>query len=136
MARFDTSGLDEVIQQMKRLGELTGPTADRMLMAGAEQVKTAWKRAAEIHHHKDYGDMIASIGYPKNPKTVSDIRTIDIYPIGKDRTGTRNAEKAFILHYGTKSRLGSRWIDDADRIAGPLVQAEFERIWDEHLQSE
>ena len=133
MARFDTSGFDEVIADMIRLREDTGPVADEMLMAGAEEVKQAWKRSAENHGHRDSGDMIESVGYPRKPKTLNDIRMIDIYPQGKDHKGIRNAEKAFIKHYGTKAQPGSHWIDDADAEAEPLVAAVMTEIWDEHL---
>lgn len=135
MARFDVSGLDEVIRQMAELGELSGPVADRMLMAGAEQVRLAWQRSAQEHDHRDTGDMIRSIGYPRAPRDIEGVRAIDIYPQGTDGKGVRNAEKAFILHYGTRRLPGSRWIDDADAYAGPLVQAEFERIWDEYIRT-
>ena len=134
MARFYVNGLDEVIRQMAEMGELSGQVADRMLMAGAEQVRLAWQRSAEEHGHRDTGDMIRSIGYPRAPRDVEGIRAIDIYPLGKDGKGVRNTEKAFILHYGTSRMRGSRWVDDADAYAGPLVQAEFERIWDEFLR--
>lgn len=134
MARFDTSGLDELLAEMKRLGELSGETADKMLMAGAEEVKKAWKDSAEKHKHRDYGDMIESIGYARQPKTAGDIKQIDIYPQGKDRKGVREVEKAFILHYGKKGKPGSHWVDDADTASGPKVQAAMEQIWDEHLK--
>lgn len=154
MARFEMDGFDELLAEMKQLGELSGETADKMLMAGAEQVKQAWKESAERQNLKDTTDMINSIDYPKSPKTAGDIRTIDIYPQGKDRKGTRNAEKAFILNYGTKGSTSKRaqkrrakvdkrpgpgipathWVDDADTASGPKVQAAMEQIWDEHLK--
>lgn len=134
MARFDVSGLDGIIKQMQALGQDTGPVADRMLMAGAEVVKQAWRRSAQEHQHRDTGDMIDAIGYPRAPRDIDGVRAIDIYPQGKDRKGVRNAEKAFILHYGTKKLRGSRWVDDADAYAGPLVQAELERIWNEYVE--
>lgn len=154
MARFDMTGFDDLLADMKRMGELSGEVADRMLMAGAEQVKTGWKRAAERHRLKDTGEMIDSIGYTRSPKTVGDIRVIDIYPQGKDSKGTRNAEKAFILHYGTKGSASknaqrkraktdkqpgpgipaTHWVDDADEMSGPLVMEAMTAIWDEHLK--
>ena len=135
MARFDADGLDGVIRQMAELGELSGPVADRMLLAGAEQVRLAWQQSAEAHGHRDTSDMIRSIGYARAPRDIEGVRAIDIYPQGKDHKGVRNAEKAFVLHYGTSRMRGSRWIDDADAYAGPLVQAEFERIWDDFLRT-
>lgn len=134
MARFETAGLDDVLRQMKELGELDGDIADKMLLDGAEQVRIAWKASAEKHKHRDTGDLIASIGYQRTPKTVGDVRTIDIYPQGKDRKGIRNMEKAFVLHYGTSRRPGSRWIDDADEAAGPMVQQAMEADWKDYLK--
>jgi hypothetical protein len=154
MARFEMDGFDELLAEMKRMGELSGETADKMLMAGAEQAKQAWKESAERQNLKDTTDMINSIGYSRAPKTAGDIRTIDIYPQGKDRKGVRNAEKAFILNYGTKGSSSANaqrkrrkkdkrpgpgipathWVDDADTASGEPVMQAMTRIWDEHLK--
>ena len=134
MARFDTTGLDEILADMKQHGELVGPTADKMLMAGAEDVKKAWQASAKKHEHKDFGDLIESIDYARSPKNAGGIRSIDIYPQGKDRKGVRNAEKAFILHYGSSSIKGSHWVDDADDMAEDGVVQVYEAIWDEYLK--
>lgn len=136
MARFETSGIEDIMKDMKRLGETTGPVADEMLMAGAEEVKTSWKFAAAYHGLKHTGDMIESIGFPNKPRTAGDVRAIDIYPQGKDRKGVRNAEKAFINHYGTSRITGTHFVDMADEESGPRVQATFEKIWDEHLKGQ
>lgn len=136
MARFDVSGLDETIEEMKRLGQMTGQTADAMLMAGAEEVRKAWRQSAEEHRHRDTGDMIASIGFARKPKEIGSIRTIDIYPQGKDKRNIRNAEKAFILHYGTTKIRGSRWIDDADKISEQTVVPAMIRVWEKFLQNQ
>lgn len=135
MARFDMSGLNSVIDEMRRLEEDTGPTAERMIMAGAEEVKKAWRRSAEEHNHRDTGDMIESIGYPRKPESIGGALSIDIYPQGTDHKGVRNAQKAFILHYGTSKRPGSRWVDDADRYSEETAVPEMKRIWDEYIQS-
>lgn len=136
MARFDVSGLDETIEEMKRLGQMTGQTADAMLMAGAEEVRKAWRQSAEEHRHRDTGDMIASIGFARKPKEIGSIRTIDIYPQGKDKRNVRNAEKAFILHYGTTKIRGSRWVDDADKISEQTVVPAMIRVWEQFLQNQ
>ena len=136
MARFDVSGLDETIEEMKRLGQMTGQTADAMLMAGAEEVRKAWRQSAEEHRHRDTGDMIASIGFARTPKDVGSIRSIDIYPQGKDKRNIRNAEKAFILHYGTTKIRGSRWVDDADKISEQTVVPAMIRVWEQFLQNQ
>ena len=132
MARFDTSGLDAVLEEMKREGEIAGPAADAMLLAGAEQVKLAWQRSAEEHGHRDTGAMIASIGYDRQPKTAGDVRSIDIYTQGKDKKGVRNAEKAFVLHYGTSKMPGSGWVDDADRYSEETAIPAMIEVWENY----
>lgn len=130
MARFDCDGLDELIQQMTDVGELlNGETADKMLMAGAEQVKIAWQNAADQHGHRDTGAMIESIGY-KRPQDVGGMRSVDIAPQGSDAKGVRNAEKAFILNYGTSRIKASHWVDDADKACEATVVPAMAAVFD------
>lgn len=147
MARFRTEGLDELIADLDRMGQTTGELAERILMAGAEQVKRAWRKSADIHKLRLTGQLIDSIGYPRKPRRIRDLLAIDIYPQGMStytedpKTGkrierkkpVRNAEVAFINHYGTSKNPGSRWVDTADDLAGPTVEAEALRIYDEWL---
>lgn len=151
MARFDTSGLEPIFRDMERLDQLRGPTADKMLLAGAEAVKQAWREEAERRRFRDTGKMIRSIGFPTKVARASDIAYIDIYPQGKDgKRGVRHAEKAFILHWGTTSKAAQRrrerkkfsgpgiprtlWVDSADKNAEPRVMEVYTRIWDEFLK--
>lgn len=153
MARFETDGLDEVVESMKRHGELAGETADKMLLAAAEDVKQAWRKEAERRQFRDSGDMINSIAFKGTPKTAADVRTIDIYPQGKDKRGVRNAEKAFILHWGTTGARAQKkrrkkkklpgpgiprtlWVDDADKESESRVMETYTRIWDEFLRGQ
>lgn len=133
MARIEMSGLDETIESMKRLGEMTGETAREMLLAGAEEVKLAWQAAAQDHGLKDTGDMIASIGYQKKPKSVEGVLTLDIYPRGKDRRGVRNAEKAFINHFGSSSIEATHWVDDASEYGEEKATAAMISVWDQFI---
>jgi hypothetical protein len=133
MARFDTFGIDRIIDEVLRMGNAGKEVGDKMLLAAAEEVKQAWKESAEKHGHRDMGDLINSITYPRKPKDVGGVKTIDIYPQGKDRKGVRNAEKAFILHYGSSSIPGSGWVTDADEAAGPEVQTAMEKIFDDFI---
>ena len=61
MARFDTSGLDDLLADMTRLEQQTGPVAEAMTMAAAEVTKRCWQRAATEEGLIDTGAMIASI---------------------------------------------------------------------------
>lgn len=134
MARFDTSGLNEAIRYLERTGQLMGEVADAMLLAGAKEVREAWRESAEMHRHRDTGALIESINYARKPKTVDMVRTIDVYPQGRDEKGVRNAEKAFILHYGSQFRKASYWVDDADRISDRTVVPAMLRVFDQYLQ--
>ena len=141
MARVDNSGLDDVLKEMKRLGEIDGTVAEDMILSGAEEYKKSWKASAKKHGYdrpgkskQATGDMIKSIGYPRKPKTVQDALSLDIYPQGKDKKGVRNAEKAFVLHYGRTNMPGSHWVDEAEKNAdGPATKAMTE-VWDKHLE--
>lgn len=135
MARFDMSGLDDTIREMQRMGEQSGKAAKAMLQAGAEKVKAAWRKATEAHELVDTGDMLESIGFRREPKQIGDALSIDIYPQGKDRKGVRNAEKAFILHYGTSSRAATRFIDDADAMSEAEAIPAMEAVWDEYIKT-
>ena len=53
MARFDTSGLDELLADMQRMEQQTGPVAEAMTMAAAEIIKQSWQRSAEEHGYND-----------------------------------------------------------------------------------
>ncbi len=135
MAQFSTDGIDSIAEEMAWMGEAAGETADEMLLAGAEEVKRAWKETAERHGYRETGDMIESIRADKAPKSdANDVRRISVYPRGEDRKGVRNAEKAYVLHYGTSKIHGSHWVDEADQDADPMVQDVFEKIWDRHLK--
>lgn len=156
MARFTTDGLDDLIQQLDAMGNDVAELAEEMLFAGAEEVAEAWRKSAEQHGHRDTGEMIKAIGYPRTPRRVGDIKAIDIYPIGtepdrirkkasQDREGNilpiggtikgkRHAEKAFQTHYGTSKHPGSHWVDDADDMAGPMVEKRLWEIYDDWLR--
>lgn len=135
MAQFSTDGIDQIAAKMAWMGEAAGEVADEMLLAGAEEVKRAWKETAERHGYRETGDMIESIRADKAPKSdANDVRRISVYPRGEDRKGVRNAEKAFLLHYGTSRIRGSHWIEEAEQKALPTVQQVFGDIWDRHLK--
>jgi len=140
VARFDTSGLQDVLDEMTRLGEATGPVAEEMILAGAEEVRKAWDRSAREHGYYEgggkyaTGDMINSIGYPRKPTRIGAALEMDIYPQGKNRRGRRNAEVAFVLHYGSSKLRGTRWVDDADEYAGETAVPAMQKVWDDFIK--
>lgn len=143
MASFETSGLDDLISDMERRGETSGPMASAMVDAAVEIIRQAWVDAATAHGHIDTGTMIRSIGYPEPVHNLGGILYRDVYPQGTHRRtskggknrSVRNAEKAFILHYGSSSIPASYWVDDADEAAGPLIQEKLEAMWAAYLET-
>ena len=135
MARFDTSGLDELIHDMTRMGQNSGPVAEAMVAAGAAVIEDAWKESAEAHGLRNTGDMIGSIGSPDGTLNLGGVLARDVYPQGKDRKGTRNAEKAFVLNYGKANFPATYWVDEADAKAEDRVQTTLEEMWGEFLET-
>lgn len=135
MARFDTSGLDKLISEMQRMGQDSGAVAEAMVNAAVIEIRDAWKESAEAHDLRDTGAMIKSIGFPAPVQNMGGALYRDVYPQGKDAKGTRNAEKAFVLNYGTSRVPATYWVDEADERSGPKVQQRLEEMWGEFLET-
>ena len=135
MAWIINTGLDEMLDDFRRLGDAAGEVQEKMIAAGVEILKEEWRKSAEGHRHKDTGAMIKSIGASGVKRDGSAVFSI-VYPDGKDKTGTRNAEKAFILNYGTSKIKASHWVEEAEEAAEPLIMEAYLKIWDEHIKGE
>ena len=114
MASFKTSGdlIDDIAKELEQLGEdVSGQLGQEMLDEGAKIIEFNWVKSIKNHNHIDTGDMANSVGVAKGTKAK---KFRDIYPQGKDSKGVRNAEKAFIAHYGKSGQLGDRFVDEAE----------------------
>ena len=135
MARFDTTGLEDLVRQMRKLGQDEGPVAEEMVNAAVDVIKDEWKKAAEAHGHVETGSMINNIRPAgKAPVRAGNLIYRDVYPQGKDAKGVSNAKKASILHYGKSNLQGDYWVDEADKNSAEPVQAVCEAIWDRFIQ--
>lgn len=135
MAQFDTSGIKELIDQMQRMGLGISDVAMEMCDAAAEEIKNGWKRSAEEHGFRVTGAMINSIGYPEGPISAGGMTYVDVYPQGKDGRGVRNADKAFILHYGSSRIQASYWTDQGNQYAEQTIPGRLQGIWDKYIAS-
>ena len=133
MARLKFEGLDEAIRQMDRMGATTGPLADKMLQAGAEPMKKAWQDTIGRYGHVDTGAMKRAVGYAKKSKSNHTRKSLEVYPRGKDKKDVRNAEKAFVLHYGRKNMTGSHFVDAAEKEGEPKAEAAMLAVFDDYL---
>lgn len=130
MARMKSSGVAEIAKDLRQLGNDIPQVEEEMLDAGAQEVVTAWKEGIEEAGHVDTGEMRDSVRATKKKKT----GFRDIYPKGKDSKGIRNAEKAFVLHYGKSSKPGDRFADKIEETAEPRAAAKMQSILNEHLK--
>ena len=134
MARFTVTGLESVIKDMQRMGQQVGPVADKMLEAGAAVVRWEWQRAIASAGHIDTGDMFDSVR-PSKPKESGGIKSLTVYPQGKDATGTSNAEKAFIANFGREHQSASHFVDRAEEAAEGPAQTAMEDVWNRFIAS-
>lgn len=128
MPELKYDGIKDVIKEMVELGERTGEGAHRMLRVAAERMKFEWIEMIDRYKFIASGEMREKVGYPRKPKEVEDVLSIDVYPQGKDsKTGVRNAEKAFILHYGRSNMNATHFVDhivssSSDEIEQLMIQ--------------
>ncbi len=132
---FRIKGLDELFDDWRKLEKDAEPLATAMIQGGAEVVKAAWKEAAEAHGLRDTGAMIDSIGFNANPKSFGESKEIEVYPQGKDKKGTRNAEKAFIQHFGSTRIPRTGWVDTAEEWASEDALDAMERIYNQYMDT-
>lgn len=135
--RVDTSGLDEVIQQMKQMHETSGKAARAMLTAGANEFQREWINAAIRNKHVKTGDMkdsVASTGVRDRDGALSS----EIYPQGTGRTGVSNALKAYVLHWGRAGKRtipASQWVEEVEHKATPKATEVMADVWGEFVQT-
>ena len=135
MARMDFSGTEEMMAALFAESERLERKATEMLGAAGALVVRAWQDAIDEAGHappgksgRATGEMRRSVRASK-PKKSGEAYVSTIYPHGKDSRGVGNAEKAFILHYGTSKVSGDHFVDRAEEMAGDAAQAAMEEIW-------
>lgn len=145
MAHITTSGFSDFLKDLEALGDDADAMAADMLEAGAEVAVVEWKKGIQNEQHKiaakdgkgfidkrgyiDTGDMVNSVG-----RILKKERSAEIYPQGIDHKGIRNAEKAFVLHYGTSHYQGSRFVDDIDDKTAPEAVVAMGKVMDEYIE--
>lgn len=135
MAYMTWQGLDDVYDEMRRMEQTTGEVAQRMIEAGGQECIRAWKIAIGMHGHSGKGISGRATGEMMNAVGIKFVkkqgkRCAEIYPLGKDSRGVRNAEKAFILHYGRSNMQGDHFVDDAEQIAEAEAIPVMIDIWE------
>ena len=135
MARLEVTGIQGLMDDMRRMGQQSGEVARAMTLAAADETAKAWRATADAKGFRKTGAMIESVGFPEGAQIIGDTYYADIYPQGKDERGTRNAEKAFILHYGSSRIKPTYWVDEADKKAEENIALRIEGIWADFLET-
>lgn len=133
MAKLSINGLELVTDELIRIGNVEA-VANRMLKRGAEVMKSSWKKAIKKHDLIDSHAMIDSVGYSRKTEKETGVKSVEVYPKGTDERGVRNAEKAFVNHYGSSSISATHFVDDALEEAEPLVEQEMAAELEKHIQ--
>lgn len=134
MASFKTSGdvLDDIAKELSQLGEdVDGELGQEMLDEGAKIIEFHWVKSIKKHKHVEASAMVRSVCVAKGTR---DKKFRDIFPQGKDEKGVRNAEKAFIAHYGKSGQLGTHFVDEAEANAGAEVAVAMQEKLDKYIE--
>lgn len=133
MARLTFDGIDDVVKDMQRMGQLSGKVADEMLAKGAEKMQKSWVSVINRRNLIDTRAMRKSVK-PTKPKEIYGGKSVDIFPKGKDKKGVRNAEKAFILHYGKSGFDATHFVDEVVQEGEPEAQKAMSDRWNEFIE--
>lgn len=135
MATVRVNGFELLEGQLERMGR---PMIKQIVEAGSAAAARRMQERTENAGHgspgksrRATGDMLASIGRNEYREWLGG-GAQDVYPLGEDRRGTRNATKAYVLNYGRGRRLrGDKFItgdDRAEEIVTQAMQEESDRL--------
>lgn len=140
---IETTGLDELIKDMKRLQALSGEAAMNVIRAGANELQRGWLDEAKRFRHIHTGDMVKGISYSK-PKDKGKGLQADVYPMGygrprgKKKERTKNNVKAFVLHHGRDGKRpikADKWVEAVAENAGPKAQEAMADTWGKFIET-
>lgn len=131
MARLDTEGIDELVEELEKLGKLD-EVAPRMIRAAAPVLVHHMKSNIELAANRGYatGELAKSIKATKAKKNVYG-HFAAVGPTGTDANGTRNGEKMAYLEYGVSGRqeahpVMTKTINDSENEAIEKMQQIFD----------
>ena len=147
MASFSVSGFEDITKMLESIGEMDrGNLEEKMIEAGAEETKGIWKEEITARGFIKSGEMINHIEADEKIKGKADTSYKDVYPTGTVTRGkkrpieTRNAEKAYVLHYGTGGGTGriygSRFVDAIRKKAEDRNYYAMKKIMDDYIDKQ
>lgn len=141
MANFHVQGLDVIVKGLEELGETSGEMAEDMLRAGAVVLIGTWNQVIIARGHVKTGAMLKNVKAGKIKRNKDGDLEVQVYPQGTDKNGTRNVEKAFLLHYGWKSNaatkgpwVGDHFVNEIEETGTPKAIEAMEFIMSKHIE--
>lgn len=135
--RVEVDGLQEAIDQMARMGEMTGKAARAMLKAGANEMQREWIKTIKRMGHVQSGDMWRAVA-ATNPRKKGGVLETAVYPQGTSTKGkvkkqtTTNALKAYVIHH---TRPGDQMVTKISQKAAPEAEQAMGNVWGEFVKN-
>lgn len=112
MAKVKIKGMEAIIKAFMSQEAGIEEKVERMLETSGQIMVKAQCDMIGYYFLIDTGAMFNSVK-PTKIKKDRNNAYIRVFPQGKDKKGTRNAEKAFIKEYGTSKTPATRWMTSA-----------------------
>ena len=134
MAQFSMDGVDDLIRQLDRLGDLDR-IAPKMIEESLPILEDSLKGvvAEEVMHGYATGDMVQSIKKTKSLRNQYGYFGA-VRPTGKDRKGVRNMEKLAYLHYGTSRQPARPVMEKAVFKVEEKVLAKMQEVYNREVE--
>lgn len=128
MASFEYDVPDELMDELKKLGDAAEQIAIKMLNESAPIADTSFK--AELALHKVSGDLLQSIKIIKAKKAKGGGYVASVEPSGTDKKGVRNVEKMIYLEYGTSRQPARPTLTKVINDSEQGVLAKMQEVFD------
>lgn len=131
MAKFEVSGIDDVLNKITSYDTAVSSTIPKMLKAGADVLVK--QQQAEIRNtfnsDRSTGDLAASIK-ASSVKGGDDEKYIEVSPQGTNSKGERNATVGFVQQYGRSNMAARPWMTAANAKAANAVSKAMLDEWE------
>lgn len=131
MASFDVNMPDDFLEKYNFTEEEIVETVSELSPILEDSMK---RNLRSVISHTGDSSLVDSVKISKPKKTKTDAILSWVGPAGKDKSGTRNVEKAIYLNYGTRHQPARPWlakaINDAEELIQDRIQEKLEKRYE------
>ena len=129
--KCNVTGLDDLIHDLDALADDTEEIAEEMLEAAADVMEESWRDVIKRYGLIDSGSMHDNVKSTVNTKK----KRVDTYPRKKDKKGTQNAVKAFVLHHGKAGNIKATYfVNDVQEEGATKAHVSMRAVLEKHLK--